>query len=174
MVHQLWKSKKNLPKSKKQPLFESSLKLWYWVKEMFEFKKKILDATCTNFANFIINIIIIIYEINCAIYTNLHELFCQFIIWTNWVNSGKFMGNCWISRQVMADMEKFNDDLIIINLQIGTYLRCTRIWFISATTRTFLFLFGFFLQFQGFFKFLKGNKQQLFLVLYIIYLIAVE
>ena len=29
--------------------------------------------------------------------TNLDELFCQFISWTNWVNSGKFMDNCWIS-----------------------------------------------------------------------------
>ena len=34
----------------------------------------------------------------------------------NWVNSGKFMGNCWISCQVMPDMENFYDDLIIINL----------------------------------------------------------
>ena len=38
---------------------------------------------------------------DCAIfYTNLHELFCQFISWTNSVNSGKFMDNCWISCQV--------------------------------------------------------------------------
>ena len=49
-------------------------------------------------------------------YTNLHELFCQFISWTNWVNSGKFLDNSWISCQVMADMEKLYDDLIIINL----------------------------------------------------------
>jgi hypothetical protein len=34
------------------------------------------------------NIQVILYEIDCAIfYTNLHELFCQFISWTNWVNS---------------------------------------------------------------------------------------
>ena len=46
----------------------------------------------------------------------LHELFCQFISWTNWVNSGKFMDNCWISCQVMTDMKKVYDDLIIINL----------------------------------------------------------
>ena len=39
---------------------------------------------------------VILFEIDCAIfYTNLHELFCQFISWTNWVNSGKFMVNCW-------------------------------------------------------------------------------
>ena len=31
-------------------------------------------------------------------------------------NSGKFMDNCWISCQVMDDMEKFYDDLMIINL----------------------------------------------------------
>ena len=49
-------------------------------------------------------------------YTNLHELFCQFISWTNWVNSGKFMDNCWKSCQVMADMKKVYDDLIIIKL----------------------------------------------------------
>ena len=40
----------------------------------------------------------------------------QFISWTNWVNSGTFMDNCWISCQVMADMEKYYNDLIIINL----------------------------------------------------------
>ena len=49
-------------------------------------------------------------------YTNLHKLFCQFISWTNWENSGKFMDNCWISCQVMADMKKVYDDLIISNL----------------------------------------------------------
>ena len=49
--------------------------------------------------------VIFFFEINCAIfYINLNEFFCQFISWTNWVNSGKFMDNCWISRQVMADM----------------------------------------------------------------------
>ena len=31
---------------------------------------------------------VILFEIDCAIfYTNLHELFCQFTSWTNWVNS---------------------------------------------------------------------------------------
>ena len=60
---------------------------------------------------------VILFEINCKIfYTNLHELFCQFISWTNWVNSGKFMDNCWISCQVMADMKKVYKDLIIMNL----------------------------------------------------------
>ena len=49
-------------------------------------------------------------------YTNLHELFCQFKSWTNWVNSGKFVDNCWISCQVMADMQKIYDDLMNINL----------------------------------------------------------
>ena len=51
-------------------------------------------------------------------YTNLHELFCQLINWTNWVNSGKFMDNCWISCQVKADMKKSYHDLIIINLYL--------------------------------------------------------
>ena len=63
------------------------------------------------------NVQVILFEIDCtSFYTNLHELFFQFISWTNWVNSGKFMDNCWISCQVMSDMEKIYDDLIIINL----------------------------------------------------------
>ena len=37
------------------------------------------------------------------------------------INSGKFMDHCWISCQVMADMKKVYDDLIIINL----YVLCT-------------------------------------------------
>ena len=70
---------------------------------------------------------VILFEIDCAIfYTNIHELFSQFISWTNWVKSGKFMDNCWISCQVMADMEKFYDDLIIINLYL--VLRCKCYW----------------------------------------------
>ena len=60
---------------------------------------------------------VILFEIDCAIfYTNLHELFSQFISWTNWVNSGKFRDNSGISCQVMADMENFYANLIIINL----------------------------------------------------------
>ena len=43
---------------------------------------------------------VILFETDCTIfYTNLHVLFCQFISWTNWVNSGKFMDNCWILCQ---------------------------------------------------------------------------
>ena len=35
---------------------------------------------------------VILSEIDCAIfYTNLHELFCQFISWTNWVNYGQLL-----------------------------------------------------------------------------------
>ena len=38
------------------------------------------------------------FWVDCEIfYTNLLDLFCQFISWTNWVNSGKLMDNCWIS-----------------------------------------------------------------------------
>ena len=62
---------------------------------------------------------VILFKIDCAIfYTNLQELFFQFISWTNWVNSGKFMGNSWISCQVMADMEKNCDNFITINLYV--------------------------------------------------------
>ena len=65
------------------------------------------------------NIQVILFKIDCAIfYTNLQELFFQFISWTNWVNSGKFMGNSWISCQVMADMEKNCDNFITINLYV--------------------------------------------------------
>ena len=71
---------------------------------------------------------VILFEIDCAIfYTNLHELFCQFINWTNWVNSGKFMDNCWISCQVMADMKKVYDYLIILTCKADSefcYIRC--------------------------------------------------
>ena len=64
---------------------------------------------------------VIHFEIVCAIfYTNSHELFCQFISWTNWVNPGEFMDNCWIlcqgMRIIMPDIEKIYDVLIIINL----------------------------------------------------------
>ena len=44
------------------------------------------------------------------------ELFCQFVIWAKFGNSGKSLDNFWISCQVMADMEKFYDNLMIINL----------------------------------------------------------
>ena len=62
---------------------------------------------------------VILFEIDCAnFYTNFHKLFCQFISWTNWVNSGKSMNNCWISCQVM---KKVYDDLIIIDLYFSTF-----------------------------------------------------
>ena len=63
---------------------------------------------------------VITLEIDCAIfYTNLHELFCHFISWTNWVNSGKFMENCWISCQVMAaiNLPEFTYALSFYNLK---------------------------------------------------------
>ena len=43
---------------------------------------------------------------------NKDELVCQFISWTNWANSGKFI--CWISCQIMADIKKIYDDLIVL------------------------------------------------------------
>ena len=62
-------------------------------------------------------LLVILFEIDFTIfYTDLHELFWHFISWTNWVNSGKVMDNCWISCQVMADMKKVYNNLIIINL----------------------------------------------------------
>ena len=68
---------------------------------------------------------VIVFEIDCAIfYTNLHDLFCQFISWTKWVNSGKFMDNSWISCQVMAEMENFYNNLIIINLYCLPIIHC--------------------------------------------------
>ena len=58
---------------------------------------------------------VVLFEIDFTFFTQIY-MFCQLISWTNWVNSGKFMDNCWISCQVMADIENFYDDLIIINL----------------------------------------------------------
>ena len=52
---------------------------------------------------------VILFEINCAIfYTNLHELFSQFISWTNWVNSGKFMDNHWIAWLIWKKFTKIS------------------------------------------------------------------
>ena len=50
-----------------------------------------------------------------------HKLFCQFISWTNWVNSLKFMVNCWVSCQVMADMKDNYNNLKIIHLYVGEW-----------------------------------------------------
>ena len=73
---------------------------------------------------------VILFEIDCAIfYTNLQELFWQFISWTNWVNSCKYMDNCWISCQVMADMKKVCVDLIIINLYVKFSLTLVKLHF---------------------------------------------
>ena len=48
---------------------------------------------------------VILFEIDWAsFYTNLHDFFVKFISSTNWVNYCKFMDNCGISRQVMANM----------------------------------------------------------------------
>ena len=60
-----------------------------------------------NRGPFLRSLQVILFVIDYAIfYTNLHELFCQFISWTNWVNSGKFMDNCWILCEVTADKKK--------------------------------------------------------------------
>ena len=60
---------------------------------------------------------VILFEFDCSIFTQIYiKLFCKFISWTNWVKSGKFMKNCSISCQVMTDMKKVYDNLIIINL----------------------------------------------------------
>ena len=56
----------------------------------------------------------------------LYKFTCQFISWTNWVNFGEFMDNCWISCQAMADVKKVNEDLIIINLYILCILNLWR------------------------------------------------
>ena len=58
---------------------------------------------------------VILFEIDCVIFCmNRHELFCQFISWTNWVNFSKFRDNCWIPCQIMADMKKVYGHSIII------------------------------------------------------------
>ena len=97
----------------------------YW---RFAMNQKEIEGKIGNFwmvsRNFFLHIYlfcqyvqVILFEIDCAIsYTDLHELFCQLISWTNWVNSGKLIDYCWISCHVMADMKKVYNDLIIINL----------------------------------------------------------
>ena len=72
-------------------------------------------------------------------YTNLPELFCQFISWTNWVNSGKFMDNCWISYQGLADTKNVYDDLIIINLYLLLISVFRGYWFEFWTSQPALF-----------------------------------
>ena len=58
-------------------------------------------------------------------------MFCQFISWSNWVNSGKFMDNGWTSRQIMAEKEIFYEDLIIIKLYKNMFVQLS----ISPTAR---------------------------------------
>ena len=60
---------------------------------------------------------VILFEIDCGIF--LHK--CTWIVLSvhklnKLVNPGKFKDNCWISCQVMADMKKVYNNLIIINL----------------------------------------------------------
>ena len=60
---------------------------------------------------------VILFEIDCLIfYTYLHELFCQFISWTNWVNSDKFMDKLLNIMSSYGWYEKVYGNLIIINL----------------------------------------------------------
>ena len=64
-----------------------------------------LPAFSNNDYGYSQNLQVILFEI--AIF--LHKfigIVCQFISWTNWVNSGKFVDNYWISCQVKADMKK--------------------------------------------------------------------
>ena len=44
----------------------------------------------------------------------------NFVAFSEYMNF-KFMDNCWISCQVMADMKKVYDNLIIINLYLPFY-----------------------------------------------------
>ena len=83
---------------------------------------------------------VILIEINLLFHqlsqnlTTVVQFFTQiymncFVSWTNWVNSGKFMDNCWtISCQAMAYIKKVYIDLIIINLysEIWVYWSNTR------------------------------------------------
>ena len=90
-------------------------------------QRHLLEFLTTKYEN---EVQVILFEIDCAIfYTNIHELFSQFISWTNWVNSGKFIDNYWISCQVVDDMKKVYNDLIIINLYRGITHICFKQWF---------------------------------------------
>ena len=84
----------------------------FWVHKIW--KKKSPDCRHWHLVQ------VILFEIDCTIfYINLQELICQFISWTNLVNSGTFMDNCWISCQVTADMKKVYDNPMIINPYIA-------------------------------------------------------
>ena len=87
------------------------------LKLMLITKTKNILAAYVKIIEWFVILQVILFEIDCIIfYTHLHELFCQFISWTNWVNSSKFNDNCWTSYQVMAGLNKVYDDFIIINL----------------------------------------------------------
>ena len=111
----------------KQKQKEQSYRIWWWARlpkvEKINYLLTILQSiysypllTIMNFTG---------YSFWDWLRNFLHKftwIVCQFISWTNWVNSGKFMDSCWISCQVMAYMKKVYDNLIIINLYYSVYL----------------------------------------------------
>ena len=60
---------------------------------------------------------------------NFLRKFTWIVSWTNWVNSGRFKDNYWISCQFMVDMRKVYDDLIIINLYEGALCLPAELYF---------------------------------------------
>ena len=67
------------------------------------------------------SVILPIYKLLTVTAKQKYRLFflrsiAQFLTQIYWVNSGKFLDNCWIPCQFMADMKKVYDDLMIINL----------------------------------------------------------
>ena len=68
---------------------------------------------------------------------SITQFFTQiYMSWTNLGHSGKFMDNCWISCQIMADMKNVYDDLIIVNL----YVLISYCMYVFLTQVTSLFL----------------------------------
>ena len=112
-----------------------------WYESFFSFS----NAVHANWGYFMSSKLfgqVILYEIDWAIfYTNLHELFCKFISWTNWGNFDKFMDNWWISCQVMADMKNFNETKYTVSGKcLNVSVSCTHLFNSSGPTSTRIFL----------------------------------
>ena len=100
---------KDRPSKLKKFYFDDHLK-WHTLKFLVLIWSGIFEAC--------LSVGLKIFDLSCKVFSlwKIKSKFCQFISWTNWVNSGKFMENYWISCHVMADMKKVHNDLTMINL----------------------------------------------------------
>ena len=77
---------------------------------LFFINLKNVQIKCYSFSKYSLFFLRSIAQLFTQLYMNC---FFQFISWTDWVNAGKFLDNCWISWQIMADMKEVYDNLII-------------------------------------------------------------